>query len=437
MLRFQSNARIWGTGVVSERDISRMRGPLARYRLYGSTRDYAVIALRLGAKGRDEHDPVRVLEEVSAQFFGARHAIAVPQNRVGIHLAVKALVQPGQRVVLSPYTLSDVINMVIVAGGEPVFADIERESCNIDPDEIETLIDERTGAVIVTHLHGLVCDMQRIRTICQERGVALIEDAAQACGAMRDGQRAGTFGDAGVMSFGMYKNVNSFYGGVVLTPHDNVAERIRGWLAEYPLQGIWEVLLKVIKAVATDLATHPLLFRYAVYWIFRHAYLNGIESLNRTVKIELAPALKTEFPERYARRMRPAQAEIVAEQLPDVDRLMAMRIEKACRYDAGLREANAVLRPPLLEDGSHGYLHYPIQVPDREALLRDLIAKGRDVAIQHLRNCADLPCFSGWHRDCPNARAVAGSLVLLPTYPGYTPSEVDATVAAICDYFRA
>lgn len=204
-----------------------MRGPLARYRLYGRTRDYAIITLRLGAKGGDERDPVRMLEEMAAEFFGVRHAIAVPQNRVGIHLAVKALVRPGQRVVLSPYTLSDVINMVIVAGAEPVFADVERETCNIDPDEIEALIDEQTGAVIVTHLHGLVCDMDRITAICRERGVALIEDTAQACGAQRDGRRAGTFGDAGVMSFGMYKNVNSFYGGLVLTPHDDVQRQGR------------------------------------------------------------------------------------------------------------------------------------------------------------------------------------------------------------------
>lgn len=414
-----------------------MRGPLARYRLYGRTRDYAIITLRLGAKGGDERDPVRMLEEMAAEFFGVRHAIAVPQNRVGIHLAVKALVRPGQRVVLSPYTLSDVINMVIVAGAEPVFADVERETCNIDPDEIEALIDEQTGAVIVTHLHGLVCDMDRITAICRERGVALIEDTAQACGAQRDGRRAGTFGDAGVMSFGMYKNVNSFYGGLVLTPHDDVARKIRERLTEFPLQGAWHVLSKAIKAAATDLATHPLFFRYAVYWIFRYAYLNGIESLNRTVKIEVEPALKEEFPECYARRMRPAQAEIVAGQLPDVDHLIGGRIKTARRYDAGLREANAVLRPPLLEDGSHSYLHYPIQVPDREALIGDVVAKGRDIAIQHLRNCADLPCFSRWYRDCPNARAAAGSLVLLPTYPGYTAPEIDATIAAICDHYRA
>lgn len=412
-----------------------IEGPLARFRLYGETADYATVALRIGETGGGEDDPVRAMESAAAAFFDSPHAIAVPQNRVGIHLAVRALVRPGQRVVMSPYTLSDVVNMVIAAGAEPIFADIETDTCNIDPAEVERLVDERTGAVVATHLHGLICDMDRLGAICRERGVALIEDAAQACGAMRGGRRAGTFGDVGVMSFGMYKNVNSFYGGVVLTPHREVAAKMREWLKDYPLQGMREILRKAFKAAATDLATHPLLFRFAVYWVFRYAYLNGIEALNRKVKIEIDPTLKEMLPEGYARRMRPAQARIVTRQLPEIDAKLTRRIATARRYDAGLRMANAVCRPPLIEDGSHGYLHYPIQVPDRDAMLRDVIARGRDVAIQHLRNCADLPCFSRWYRDCPNARAAAASLVLLPTYPGYHADQVEATVTAIRDHF--
>ena len=75
----------------------------------------------------------------------------------------------------------------------------------------------------------------------------------------------------------------------------------------YPLHGAWEVLKKATKAAMTDLATHPILFRHLVYWIFRYSYLNGIEALNRQVKIELSPKLKFEFPEAYARRLRPAR----------------------------------------------------------------------------------------------------------------------------------
>src|SRR6185503_17787272 len=102
--------------------------------------------------------------------------------------AVKALIKPGRKVILSPYTIADVVNMVVCAGGEPVFADIERETCNVDAAEVERLIDDQTGAVMVTHFYGLACDIERIAKICKDRNVPLIEDAAQAFGVRVNGK---------------------------------------------------------------------------------------------------------------------------------------------------------------------------------------------------------------------------------------------------------
>jgi dTDP-4-amino-4,6-dideoxygalactose transaminase len=139
-------------------------------------------------------DDCRLLEKEVADIQNIGHAITVPMARVGIYLAVSALVRPGRKIVLAPYTLADVINMVICAGAIPVFADIERSSCNISSVRVSQLIDDHTDAVLVTHLHGLACDMPRLVEVCQQRGVKLIEDAAQAFGTRLNGQAVGTFG---------------------------------------------------------------------------------------------------------------------------------------------------------------------------------------------------------------------------------------------------
>lgn len=96
-----------------------------------------------------------------------------------------------------------------------------------------------------------------------------------------------------------------------------------------------------------------------------------------------------------------------------------------------------IVLPPLRDDFSHIYLHFPIQVADRAALQRYMFEHGRDVVIQHINNTADLPCFSAFARDCPQARRTAASVLLLPTYPGYRRSEAAKNVEIIRRFFRS
>src|SRR5258705_1258220 len=157
--------------------------PMPRFRLYSRAGDYAAFLKDLLLGRLTKGDDVDRLERAIASWCGMRYAVCVPQGRVGVYLAVKAAITPGQKVVLSPYTIADVINMVICAGGVPVFADIERCTTNIRPEEVERLIDDETGAVMVTHLHGMACDIEQIAAICEEKNIPLIEDAAQSFGA--------------------------------------------------------------------------------------------------------------------------------------------------------------------------------------------------------------------------------------------------------------
>jgi len=410
--------------------------PLPRYRLYDDLRTYLTIGREL-ASGRWKAGDACAELEKSLASLGAPNAVLAPRARVAIHLAVKGLIRPGQKVVLSPYTIADVVNMVVAAGGVPVFADIERETCNVDPAEIEKLVDADTGAVMVTHLHGLACDMDVIPRICAERGVALIEDAAQAFGARYAGRPIGSFGDAAVFSFAKYKNVNAFLGGVLLTRHAELARQARSALAAFRLQDPLHYLEEVLHGLATDVATWPPLFRAFTFWVFRFAFLQEFAILNRQVSFDNDPELRRELPEPYQRRMTPLQARLVLRQLARVDEHTRERVERARAYHEGLRELREVMVAPLRTDFSHLYTDFPIQVDDRNALLRHLMRRGRDVAGQRIKNCAEVPAFSAWQRDCPNARKTAGAVVLLPTYPRYSMRDVEANVRVIREYFGA
>ncbi len=412
-----------------------LTSPRSRARFYARHSNYPKIAAEaLRGSIHEGAEAIPAMERELAAFLGVKHAVAMPQARVGIYLTLKALTAKKKKVVLSPYTIHDVINMVICAGATPVFADIDRKTCNIDTAEVARLIDDQTGAVFVTHLHGLSCDIEGVRDVCRAKGVPLVEDCCQSLGATVNGQRVGTFGHAGSFSFGMAKNVNCLYGGAVTTNDDAFAAMLRDEIKDFPYQTAELLLKRAAFCVTGDIMTADVVFPLSTYWIFRFGYLNQVEALNKRWRGEDAPQIKEQIPESYLRRMTPMQARLLMPQFKEIDRLSQIRVGYARIYDA-LSKIPDIITPPLREDGSHGYLNYAIQVPDRHALLRHLMQRGRDLTVQHMGNTADYACYARWHRDCPNARATGTSVLLLPSYPGYGEVEVAKNVEAIESYF--
>ena len=413
-----------------------LTSPRSRARFYARHTNYKAVA-RDALLGRiHQGDDVSDIEHDIAAFLGVKHAVAMPQARVGIYFTLKTFTAKKKKVILSPYTIHDVINMVICAGATPVFADIDRKTCNIDTLQVRDLIDDDTGAVMVTHLHGLACDIEGVAAVCRTKGIPLVEDTSQSFGAKVHGRRLGTFGDAGIFSFGMAKNVNCLYGGLVATNRDDLAATLRADLEGLPYQSAELLLKRAAFCLLGDVTTADVIFPLSTYQVFRLGYLRDIESLNKRWRGEDAPTLKTEIPEHYLRRMTPMQARLLKPQIPEIDRLSQIRLGYARIYDAGLRDIPGIITPPFTENGSHIYLNYALQVPDRHALLRFLMQHGRDLTVQHMGNNADYEAYAPWHRDCPNARATGSSVLLLPTYPGYGEKEVEANVRLIQQYFR-
>lgn len=415
--------------------IENIVGPASRLRLYTNPRLYRDAVSGLVSPHFATGSDVETLERRVSQLTGKRYAIAMPMARVGIYLAIRHLIEPGQKVLLSPYTIADVINMVICAGGVPVFADIDRKSCNIAPESISRLIDEDTGAVLVTHFYGQTAEIEKIKEICEPHRVPIIEDAAQAFGAEANGVRAGGFGHAGVFSFGMFKNVNSFYGGMLVTDDPVLTNKIRTEMANWPFESRAHLGSKVISSFVTDLATWPPLFRTLTFRLFRWAFLNDISSINNKLKIDVDPRAKTELPKSYEVRFTPLQARMIIPQLDDVERHTSARIRAAERYYEELSDIPELLVPSPQERQRHVFWYYPVQYHDRAGLVAHCMRQGRDITMSYHRNCAALDCFSQYGADCPNADATANSLIYLPTYPRYGEKEIEGTIKAIRSYF--
>jgi perosamine synthetase len=410
--------------------------PYPRYRLYTGPGSYALPVQQFFGCFRDRDKATALLEAEICRRFDIQSAVCVPMARTGLYFALKELLRPGQTVILSPLTIIDVVNMVILAGGVPVFADIRRESCAVDPQRVESLIDHRTGAVLITHLHGESAGAYDFRGICDRRGIPLIEDTAQAFGAIEKERRLGTIGDIGIYSFGFYKNVNAWCGGMLVSANPQLISKIRRQMSGLPKRSGRKLLAHSARGLVTAIATFPPSFAAISYPVLRFALLCDITHVKCMLDPEHRSTRLQEIPVDYLELMGAEQAAIACRQLDRVDVDSRARIANAAHYDATLSHLGTLITPRKHTALSHIYTYYPVQFHAREALLRYALSCRRDFAAQHLRNCADLPVFREFYRDCPNARAAAAELILLPTYPQYPRREVQRNIEVIRDFFE-
>jgi perosamine synthetase len=167
-------------------------------------------------------------EAAVATATGARHAIAVSNGTVALHLAFHCLdIGPGDEVIVPTFTYIASVNTIAQTGATPVFAECRREDWLIDPADVERKITPRTKAIVPVHLYGAICDMPALCAIAQRHKLAIVEDAAEALGSTRGGRHAGMFGDIGTFSFFGNKTVTTGEGGMVITNDDALGERLR------------------------------------------------------------------------------------------------------------------------------------------------------------------------------------------------------------------
>jgi perosamine synthetase len=409
--------------------------PQPRYRIYTTPSSYTALLPELLTNHPSQESSIEALEKEICRRANVPYAVCMPTARTGIYLTLLSLIKPGQKVLLSPLTIVDVINMVICAGGVPVFVDLEKNTCNLDAAEVERLIDRDTGAVLVTHLHGLACDIERIRAACERAGVPLIEDAAQSFSAQVNGKWTGTLGRAGIYSFGMYKIVNAFFGGMVVTPDEALYRQLKVRMSAFPYISYGMLLHKYLFALATDISTLPLPFSLFTYWFFRFGYLKQVDAILDLVTVDRYPKRADTIRQELLCRLRPSQSRLILSQLDGVHTNNQARIRTAQRYYEGLKDIAQIILPPMKTDGSHLYTYYAVRFPDRHAFMRYAFEHGRDLVLSHYHNTASLSIFKEFYRDCPNAEATAKELVYLPTYPRYKTTEIDQTIRVIHGFF--
>ncbi len=325
---------------------------------------------------------VKQFEEEFARFSGVSECIGVGNGTDALEIALRALgLAPGDEVIVPANTFIASALAIERAGLRPVLVDSEPEHHLLDLDQVEARVGARTKAVMPVHLYGQCAPMERVLAIAERHGLAVVEDAAQAQGAGRNGTTAGGFGRVAGTSFYPGKNLGAFGdGGAVLTNDADLARRVRA-LRNY-----------------------------------------GSE-------------VKYHHPETgFNSRLDTLQAVVLLAKLKRLARWNEQRREAAARYGELLGGLSGVTRPGTLAGNEHIWHLYVIRVPDRDRVLEKLQSAGIGAGIHypvpiHLQGAfAHLGHSRG---DFPVAERAADEILSLPLFPEITPEQQERVVAAL------
>ncbi|MFO0795045.1 MAG: DegT/DnrJ/EryC1/StrS family aminotransferase [Candidatus Brocadiaceae bacterium] len=328
---------------------------------------------------------VESFERDISDYCKTKHAIGVSSGTDALLLALMACgIKSGDEVITTPFTFFATAGSIARLGAIPVFVDIDPTTYNIDVHKIARVVNKKTKAIMPVHLYGQCADMDAILEIAQAHGLKVIEDAAQAIGALYKGNPAGTLGHIGCFSFYPTKNLGGYGDGGLMATNDD-------HLAEY---------LKILRVHGSKPK-------------YYHSYI-GING-----------------------RLDAIQAAILSVKLKYLDGWSRKRGEVAAYYSENLR--GLPVRLPKIEPyNTHIFHQYVIATPQRDAMMKYLEQQGIETAIYypvtlHLQKCFE---YLGYKKgDLPESEKASNEVLALPVYPEITQNELDYVIGHIRNFF--
>jgi dTDP-4-amino-4,6-dideoxygalactose transaminase len=332
---------------------------------------------------------VRAFDKEWAEYCGTQHAIGVGSGTDALQLAIRACgVSPGDEVITVSHSFFATVEAILYANARPILVDVDERSMLMDMSSVASRITPRTKAIIPVHLYGRTVDIKPLRQIAQDRGITIIEDAAQAHGALLDdGKKAGTGGRVNCFSFYCSKNLGAYgEAGSITTNDEKLADDLRA------------------------LREHGQSTRYY------HPVIG------------------------YNARLDEIQAAVLRIKLRRLDGWNTRRRQIAARYNELLADAG-VTTPEMPAGGRHNFYVYVIRVPGgrRDALRAFLTERGIGTQIHypvpiHLQEAMQ---FLGYRKgDLPVTERVADEVLSLPMYAELADSQIDRVVSSVREFLK-
>jgi len=325
-------------------------------------------------------------EKKFAELCNVKHAVAVNNGTAALHASLYAMdIKEGDEVITTPFTFVATANSILMQKAKPVFADINKDTFNIDPESVKKKITKKTKAILPVDLYGQMYDSQEIKEIAGKHNLLILEDACQAVNAEIDGKKAGSISDITAFSFYATKNMVTGEGGMITTNNENYAERIR-------------------------------------------SFRNHGQGKERYDYKEMG----------YNYRMTDIQAAIGLEQLKKLEKFTEKRIKNASFLSKHLKKISWIEVPFVKKNAKHVFHQYTIKVDrDRDKIIEHMKKNGIMCGVYYPKPLHLYRSFTklGYKEgDFPVAEKVSKQVISLPVHPALKKEELKKIVEVLANF---
>ncbi len=385
----------------------------------------------------DNKNVIKKFQKVFFNNFKTRKVLPLSFGRFGIYLACKqSILKNKKEVILSPFTIFDLVNMVILSGSKPVFCDIAENSNHITLGELKKKVTKNTSCLILTHYETLNPELELIYNFCKKKKIKLINDLAISIDSKLNNKYLYNFSDFTVYSFGFYKFVSTLQGGALYIKNEKSYNILKKEIINFKQYKNYDLYGKFFKYFIIKFFLNSLIFNIITFPIFRFAFIFNIKSILQFTKNDPNPFLRRSINNGFFKLLNISQVNCIKYSLKLLENKRRLRKKNFNIYRLYLKKYKILL--DYDENSQHGssFINCSILVNDKKKMSSYLMKNGFDISQYFYRDCSSINIFKKYNKSIYNAKSHVKKLIVLPTHHQLTKNYIIKLCNTIEKYYE-
>lgn len=398
---------------------------------------------------------VPLFEKKVAEILGVSYAVTMPHARIALYYILDYLkLNEDDEIILSPVTLPDMLNMILIKKARPVFIDFKNFNHSICLEELKSKISDKTKVIYLTHLYGILPNLEKIREICEEKQIILIQDITQSYGCEYLGSKVCNWADYSFSSTCSLKEIHTHMGGLILTNDDQANiffKRIKEKDFHYLDRSYYFKFIK--EDLVASLALNKYIFTLFLYNIFSYFFNRNPKHLEDLIDgrgIEIfnikffkgffagtGDFLREEIPHEMKYHFTNHQAMVGLEMIEEFKIKQAKRIQNSKLILSLLNNKVKKYLPNFEKDSLDVYWRLPIYVDDIVSLEKKMFKAGFDPGKTTLPCLPDMDIYKFLNQNCPVASRMGAKTIYIPNFHYLSHEEIEKIAELLNHYFES